>query len=240
MFLPIHDVNRLKVIPFQYVTIGLIALNVVIFVLTSTGVSPIVAASFAVVPGELVADVLAGPPIADRFDAIPVPELWTLVSYMFLHGDLMHIGGNMLFLWVFGDNVEDAIGHFGFLVFYLLCGIFAGLLHTYVMPGSEVPLIGASGAISGCVAAYLMLHPRVHLWVLVARVLPLSIPAFWALGAWILFQFVQAYASVLETGIARDQTAWWAHVGGLVAGAILVVFMRRRGVPLFDRPGGVV
>ena len=241
MFVPVHDSNSLKTIPFQFVTVGLIAINVIVFGFTSLGGNALAAASFAIVPGEILPE-LTGQTLGtpDRFDTIPVPEPLTLITYMFLHGDILHLAGNMLFLWVFGDNVEDALGHVSFLIFYLLCGAAAGLLHVYMLPTSGVPLIGASGAVAGCVAAYLMLHPKVDLWVLVFRVFPLQIRAYWALGAWIIMQFVLAYATLLEPTMGRTTTAWWAHVGGLIAGAVLVVFMRRRGVPLFDQADRMV
>ena len=240
MFVPIHDDNKLQSIPFQYVTLGLILTNVVVFFFTTTGISDLAAASFAVVPGELIPELTGiGQVSTERFDFIPIPEYMTLVSYQFLHGDLLHLAGNMLFLWVFGDNVEDALGHVPFLIFYLVCGIAAAALHAVMLPQSGVPLIGASGAVAGCVAAYIMLHPRVSLWVLVMRVIPIQIKAFWALGAWVAMQFVLAFASSISPEFGSN-TAWWAHVGGLVAGALLVVFMRRRGVPLFDRPAGMV
>jgi len=148
---------------------------------------------------------------------------------MFFHGDILHLAGNMVFLWVFGDNVEDALGHFRFLIFYLACGAIAGLMHALMLPSSEAPLIGASGAVAGVVAAYLMLHPKVRVWILILRFIPIQISAAFALGAWILTQFVMVL--VPETG----PVAWWAHVGGILAGAVLVLFMRRPGVPLFDR-----
>ena len=111
-----------------------------------------------------------------------VPERLTLLSYMFFHGDILHLAGNMLFLWVFGDNVEDAMGHIKFLIFYLACGVIAGLVHAWVVPTSDAPLIGASGAVAGVIAAYLMLHPRVRVWVLALKAIPLRISAAFALG----------------------------------------------------------
>jgi hypothetical protein len=119
-----------------------------------------------------------------------VPEEATYITYAFLHGDIFHLGGNMLFLWVFGDNVEDALGHLRFLLFYLLCAAAGALMHGLLGPDSQVPLIGASGAVAGVVAAYLMLHPRVKVWILAFGRIPLRIPAYIALGLWILFQLV--------------------------------------------------
>src|SRR5262249_54518115 len=130
---------------------------------------------------------------------------------------------------VFGDNVEDALGHLNFLVFYLACGVIAGLTHSLMMPSSGLPLIGASGAVAGVIAAYLILHPRVRVWVLAFRFIPLRISAALVLGAWIATQVVMVMLP--DTG----PVAWWAHIGGLVAGAVLVLFMRRPGVALFDR-----
>jgi membrane associated rhomboid family serine protease len=226
MFIPLHDANDLKHIRAQYVTIGLIAANVIVFFLTVMGTDaqmhaavlgygyiPAVAFDRAVLPAEL--------------DMVPV---WaTYVTYAFLHGDIFHLGGNMLFLWVFGDNVEDALGHARFLAFYLLCAVAGALLHGLIMPDSHAPLIGASGAVAGIVAAYLLLHPRVKVWVLAFARIPLRIPAWTVLGLWVGFQFFMlAFAG-------EDQISWAAHVGGILMGATLVLFMRRRGVPLFDR-----
>jgi membrane associated rhomboid family serine protease len=160
---------------------------------------------------------------------LPIPEALTLITYQFLHGSPLHLIGNMLFLWVFGDNIEDAMGHVRFLVFYLLCGVAGGLAHAVMTPASDIPLIGASGAVAGVISAYLILHPRVRVWVLAFRFIPLKISAAWALGAWIATQFVML-AIPDETPVA-----WWAHIGGILAGAFLIVFMRRPGVPLFDQ-----
>nr|MBA3447060.1 rhomboid family intramembrane serine protease [Pseudaminobacter sp.] len=136
---------------------------------------------------------------------------------------------NMLFLWVFGDNVEDALGHFRYLVFYLLCAAAGAVVHGMIAPDSQVPLIGASGAVAGIVAAYLILHPKVKVWVLAFGRIPLRIPAYITLALWIAFQFL-----MLAVG-GEDQISWACHVGGIVAGAVLVLVLRRRAVPLMDR-----
>lgn len=229
MFVPLHDENALKSIHFQYVTIGLILLNVIVFLFEATALQEAVIASFAIIPAELVSTASLIPVNETPEQTVAVPEKLTLLSYMFFHGDIFHLGGNMLFLWVFGDNVEDAMGHMRFLVFYLLCGMLAGLMHVYMVPGSPNPLIGASGAVAGVIAAYLMLHPRVRVWVLAFQAVPLRLSAAVVLGFWIATQFVM----VLMPEIGP--VAWWAHIGGLIAGAVLIVVMRRPGVPLFDR-----
>jgi len=234
VFVPLHDTNPLKKIRFQYVTVGLIALNVAIFVIFQTGwfvpLSDENLTALAVVPAKLMASTAGG--TAFFANAVFVPERLTLVTYMFLHGGWIHLIGNMLFLWVFGDNIEDAMGHIRFIMFYLMCGIFAALLHAYMLPHSDLPLIGASGAVAGVIAAYLILHPKVKVWVLALWRIPIKITAAWALGIWILAQF----GNLLFEG--EEAVAWWAHVGGLVAGGVLILFMRRRGVPLFDKTRG--
>jgi membrane associated rhomboid family serine protease len=229
MFVPLHDENVLKSIRFQYVTIGLILANVIVFAFEVLGLPEPVIASFAIVPSELFASagVLSPADIPDQ--TVAVPERLTLLSYMFFHGDIFHLAGNMLFLWVFGDNVEDAMGHIKFLIFYLACGVFAGLAHTFMLPDSPNPLIGASGAVAGVIAAYLMLHPRVRVWVLAFQFIPLRLSAAIVLGVWVVTQFIMIM--VPEIG----PVAWWAHIGGLIAGAVLIVFLKRPGVPLFDR-----
>jgi membrane associated rhomboid family serine protease len=158
-----------------------------------------------------------------------VPLNTTYITYAFLHLDIWHLGSNMLFLWVFGDNVEDALGHAKYLVFYLLCAIAGALMHGVAMPDSQGPLIGASGAISGVVAAYFLLHPKVRVWVLVLMRIPLPLPAYIPLALWIAQQFVLMFISQF------DEVSWAAHVGGILAGLILVLVMRRPGVPLFDK-----
>ncbi len=226
MFIPLHDRNALKHIRRQYVTLGLILANVVTHALATLapealyeigvygmGFIPAVAFDIAELDPRLVL----------------VPESATYVTYSFLHGSWLHLGSNMLFLWVFGDNVEDAMGHFKFLFFYIACAAAGALVHGLVMPASEAPLIGASGAVSGVVAAYLMLHPKVRVWVLVFMRFPLPLPAFIPLLFWVGQQFVML---VIDAG---SNVSWGAHVGGILAGALLVLFLRRPGVPLFDR-----
>ncbi len=228
MFIPLRDDNSLKSIPFQYVTVSLIIVNVLVFILEMGGLSDAAVRGFAVTPFELFG---LAPPNVDTTagEQYSLVEPATLLTYMFLHADVFHLVGNMLFLWVFGDNVEDAMGHARFLVFYLACGVFAGLVHAWTVPDSDLPLIGASGAVAGVIAAYLMLHPRVNVWVLAFKVIPLRITAGLALGIWIALQVIMV--AMPDIG----PVAWWAHIGGLIAGAVLIVFMRRPGVPLFDR-----
>jgi membrane associated rhomboid family serine protease len=163
-------------------------------------------------------------------DGLPiVPEWMTLATSLFLHGSAFHVIGNMLFLWVFGDNVEDAMGHFRFLVFFLLCGSLAGLVHAFVNPASGRPLIGASGGVSGVVAAYLILYPRVRLWALFLNGIPLKLPAMVAIGFWFLLQLVSALFG------GDEAVGWFAHLGGFVSGAILILVMRRRYDPVLAR-----
>jgi membrane associated rhomboid family serine protease len=242
--LPIYDRNTLKFIPFQWVTFSLIALNVLVFIWQVTLPEHDVgrlAHSAGMVPLAL----MGGEPIPQEWLLFPatyelsllggvwqvsvpgIPVTLTPVTYMFLHANIWHLAGNMLFLYVFGDNVEDAMGHFRFLIFYLLCGIAGGLAHAMIFPDSNVPLVGASGAIAGIIAAYLILYPRVRMWALFFYRLPLPVPAWVVLAAWLGTQFLFIF-QIDESG-----TAWWAHLGGFAAGAVLIVFMRRRGVPLF-------
>ena len=229
VFLPVNDINPLRSIRFQWVTVAIIAFNVVAFLLETTEAGPRVIANLAIVPAELFRTGIFGSTGHGPPDGFPVPERYTLLSYMFLHADIWHLASNMLFLWVFGDNVEDALGHFRFAVFYLVCGIGAALVHALFNAQSTLPLIGASGAIAGVIGAYLVLYPMVHVWVLALRIIPLQLPAYVVLGVWIVSQVV-----MVLTGTG-GQTAWFAHIGGFVIGALLVIVLRRPGVPLFDR-----
>ncbi len=230
--------NPLKRVRFQFVTIGLVLANCIVFFFFQAGLLYTVGnetlIGFAVIPSELFQQEALSQPISDTSAAIGgPPELLTLITYMFLHGNFLHLFGNMIFLWVFGDNVEDAMGHLRFLVFYLICGIFAGLTHAFISPQSNIPMIGASGAVAGVISAYLMLHPNVRLWVLALYRIPLRVSAAFALAIWIALQFISAFID------SEGGTAWWAHIGGLAAGAVLILFMRRQGVPLFDRATGL-
>jgi membrane associated rhomboid family serine protease len=222
LFLPVHDRNALTVIPFQRVTVALIVSCVAIAALDF-----VAAYGGAAGPGLALGLVPAGLFAGGGEEGLVLPAV-TLVSHMFAHGGIAHLLGNMVFLWVYGDNVEDAMGHARFLVFYLACGIAGGLAHMLSEPGSPIPLVGASGAISGVVAAYLILHPKVKIWVLALGRVPLLLPAYIVLGSWVLFQIAFV---VLGSG---DNTAWWAHIGGFAAGLALTPEFKRADVPLFD------
>jgi membrane associated rhomboid family serine protease len=226
MLLPVYDRNPLRIIPFQFMTMSLVAVTTLIF-LWETGQSEAMLQRSLLVYG-LIPSVLFG---TDQLDPnlAPMSAPVTLVTSIFLHGDWMHLIGNMLFLWVFGDNIEDSMGHWRFLLFYFLCGAAAGLAQAMAMPGSQEPTVGASGAVAGILGAYLVLHPKVKVLVLAMTWFPLYVPAYFLLALWLLTQV----ASVLF-GIG-GQIAWWAHIGGFVAGAILVVPFRDKRVPLFDQ-----
>lgn len=231
MFIPIHDHNPLEQIRYQYMTVSIIAVTVVIFVVFQSGIVFDAQQASAISLGLI-------PAVLNDYVELPtefafLPEKATLFTYAFVHGDWMHLFGNMLFVWVFGDNVEDAVGHWKFLAFYLLSAAGGAVAHMLIAPASEVPLIGASGAVSGIVAAYLMLHPKVRIWVLVLGGIPLPISAMWVLGFWIAVQVINVLAA--DPG---SEIAWWAHIGGLVTGAALIMVMRRPGVVLFDKTPG--
>lgn len=229
MFLPIYDDNPIEHISAPWVTRTLIALNVLVFVVLGQrellGEATVNARimAFGMIPAAITGAAELSPALK------AIPDEMTLVTHMFLHDSWLHLLGNMLFLWVFGDNIEDAMGHLRFLAFYILCGVIAALTQVLTMPTMENPVIGASGAVAGCVGAYLVLHPRIKLWVLVLMRIPLRLPAGWVLGIYAALQAVNAIASTDEG------TAWWAHLGGMAAGALLVIPLRRAGVPLFDR-----
>ncbi len=219
MFIPLHDNTPLKVIRFQFVTIAIIAANVIVFLMTGAFQSDqfigSVAASFGVVPTDLTHFVTT---------PNPIPEPATLITYMFLHAGWMHLLSNMVFLWVFADNVEDAFGYVIFALFYLFCGVAGALVHVAVAPDSASPLIGASGAVSGVIAAYMLLYPKARVWILLFMRIPLRISAIWVLGGWFILQIVSAY---LALG-GEEQVAWWAHIGGFAAGLVLTLVLRSR------------
>lgn len=229
MFLPLHDANALKHVKIQYVTLFLIAANIIIWVVWST---PSLTSEQAVRAAYISYGYI--PAVANGYESLPavyatLPNWASYLTYSFFHSDFMHLAGNMLFIWVFGDNVEDAMGHFKFLLFYLACAAVGAFGHGMVNPQSVAPLIGASGAAAGIIAAYLMLHPQVKIWVLMFGKIPLRISALWVIGAWISYQ---VFELIFNSG---SDVSWGAHVGGIIAGAILVLFMRSPGVKLFDQ-----
>ena len=152
----------------------------------------------------------------------PIAEPFTLVTYMFLHAGWIHLLSNMAFLWVFSDNVEDVFGHLGFGLFYILCGVAAALVHVAMQPNSHEPLIGASGAVSGVLAAYLLMFPHARIWIFLFVPLPFRIPAWVVLGGWIILQFFM----LAQENPEAQQVAWWAHIGGFCMGLVYTLILR--------------
>ena len=214
--IPLKDENPTHINPF--VVYALITINIVVFfheMSLGRGLNSFFQL-YAVIPRELSAS-LAGASLNQ-----PVPELATLITSQFLHGGFMHIAGNMLFLWVFGNNIEEDLGHFKFLLFYLTCGVLAGLTHWFFGMQSSVPTVGASGAIAGVMGAYIIKYPKAKILTL----LPLGIifttvriPAVFFLGFWFV---QQAISSVASLGMPEASgVAYWAHAGGFIFGALL-------------------
>ncbi len=194
------------------VTYALIALNLLFFFVELSGGDPFIE-HWSVVPRRLLAN--------------PGSDFPTIFTSMFMHAGWLHLGGNMLYLWIFGDNVEDSFGHLKFLIFYLLCGIAATLAQLAFSTGSNVPNLGASGAIAGVLGAYILLFPRGQVKVLMGRgVIPM--PALLVIGFWIVLQFVSGIGSIsnsAETG----GVAYMAHIGGFLAGVVLTFLLRATG-----------
>jgi membrane associated rhomboid family serine protease len=224
---PIHDDNPTRITP--YVTYALLSACVLIFfwqVSLGDAVQQAVY-SFGVIPSVL---------FATR--SLPVeleilPAWLTIFSSMFLHGGWMHLIGNMLYLWVFGNNVEDAMGHKRFILFYLSCGLLAALTQAVLNPASEIPMIGASGAISGVLGAYVLLHPHARILVVIPIGILIYTPwiaAYWVLGFWFVLQLINSLVSASDTG----GVAYGAHLGGFVAGMLLIPLFKYRHVPLFS------
>ncbi len=231
-FIPLYDTNPLRRIHYPWVSWTIIAANIIVYFFLESGSvlrepQNASAISFGLVP------VLFHGATPGSLDLLAVPFGLTLITYAFLHASFWHLAGNMVFLWVFGDNVEDALGHFRYLVFYLICAAVAGYAFVLAAPSSESPVIGASGAVAGTLAAYLLLYPRAKVWILLPFWLPLRLRVEYVLGFWILFQLYAAFAGAQANG--GPDVAWWVHVGGLATGAILVLFMRQKGVPLFAK-----
>ncbi len=226
--LPLSDDAPLQHIRFPYVTVGLITICSLVFfyqLSLPARVAELLVYAYGAIPAAIFGNAQLSPEI------VKLPAYGTLISSMFLHGGFMHIIGNMLFLWVLGDNVEDKLGHARYLSFYLICGLLATFAHAISEPMSNIPMIGASGAISGVIGAYLILHPRAPIRVLVWFFI-VWLPAWIVLGFWIAYQFLSV---ALVAGGAGGGVAWWAHIGGFVAGATLIVFMRRKGTPILDQ-----
>jgi membrane associated rhomboid family serine protease len=210
--------------PPPIVTFGLIGLNVLAFLVELAQPSEAALQSFiqawGVVPREYSA-------AQDLPPMIPLPFWSTLLTSMFLHGGWMHLGGNMLYLWIFGDNLEKTMGAVRFVIFYLACGVAASFAHIIFGPGSNIPAVGASGAISGVLGGYLLLFPQNRIRVL-TRGGVAHVPAVVVLGFWILIQFINGIGSIANTTETGGGVAYMAHIGGFVAGLVLVKVMGRR------------
>jgi rhomboid family protein len=221
VFLPLADHNRLRTIRFQTVTVLLIAACTIVYLWQSSLSEEAEARAvyaLGMIPSVLIGHDSLPPEIA----VVPAPA--TVITSMFLHGGWLHLAGNMLYLWIFGDNVEDELGHGRYLLFYLLCGVVAALAQAAAAPMSDVPTVGASGAIAGVLGAYLVRHPFARVTVL-AFILLIELPALIVIGLWFLLQFMNG---VLDQGGegAGGGVAWWAHIGGFIAGALLITVMR--------------
>jgi len=224
VFIPLYDGVALRFMKRPNATYAILGLNVLMYLLVSSGLlgnENRIDVALGMIPAVVFGSAKIDPSIA------LVPGMLTFFTGIFLHGSFLHLLGNMLFLWVFGDNVEDAMGSLRFTAFYLACGIAGALLFALVRQESQSPLIGASGAISGVVVAYLMLYPRVHVFGLAFSWLPISIAAFYVILAWIALQIVSALFS------SDPEVGWWAHVGGIATGAVLTPLLKRAEVPLF-------
>ena len=230
--LPIRDDNPQILTP--YATYAIVALNVLAWALIQgLGQDPALPRSLCtlgLVPGELLHTIPAGAQVQvgeHAFCVIGSAANWlSTLTHMFLHGGWMHLIGNMWFLWIFGNNVEDSMGHGRFVVFYLLCGLAAAGLQVASSPNSGLPMVGASGAIGGVMGAYVLLYPRVNVHMLFwfgFYVTTFAIPAVWMLGYWFVIQLLGGLSAV---GAQGGGVAFWAHIGGFAAGAILVLLFR--------------
>ena len=215
---------------FPFVTIGLIVLNVLVFLYqASIGMgSERAAEAFIMEFGAVPCRVTGACAVPGDFP----PPIATIFTSMFMHGGLFHVAGNMLYLWIFGDNVEDTLGHGRFLLFYLLSGVAAAAAQVVMNPESRVPMVGASGAVSGVLGAYLILFPYARVLVLLIFGFFFRIvrwPASIVLGFWIVIQFLNGLITFsVAAGGAAGGTAWFAHIGGFLAGIVLLFLMRPR------------
>jgi len=224
--IPLRDDQPSFSTPF--INYFLIVLNVLIFVWeVSVGHRALAGflTEFGVIPQQTIA-VLTG-----HSHYSPVTAILPLFTSMFLHGSFLHVGGNMLFLWIFGDNVEDYLGHFPYLLFYLLSGLAAAITHILLNADSRLPIIGASGAIAGVMGAYFILYPRARVLTWFPPIFFFHVPAWLMLGYWFVVNFLSGTStSIAETGQGSGGIAFWAHVGGFVAGIVMVkIFPERPG-----------
>lgn len=228
---PVRDDNPHFLVPF--VTYTLVILNVLAWIfLQGLGSEPALSQSICLmglVPGELLQTMPAGMTFQlgpeMTCETTESAALSSIVTHMFLHGSWMHIIGNMWFLWIFGNNVEDSMGHLRFFIFYFLCGFAAAGLQLAFDPDSIIPMVGASGAISGVMGAYILLYPRVTVHLLVFLgfyITTFAIPAFWMLAYWFILQVLGGFSSTGNSG----GVAFWAHIGGFVAGMVLIMIFR--------------
>jgi len=234
--IPLRDDNPTNTTPF--VMVGLVvACTLVFFYEISLG--PQAGERFVYRYGAIPAVISGMKSLPSK--ALAIPPYFTLITSMFLHGGLMHLIGNMLYLWIFGNNIEDAMGHVRFIFFYLICGVIAAMSHAAFDPGSVMPMIGASGAISGVLGAYLMLYPRAHVLVLIPLGFffwRMTVPAGFVLGFWFVFQLLSGAASTTSIGSGNvgGGVAWFAHIGGFVAGMVLIGFFKHPSVRFFNPP----
>ena len=211
---PIGDDNSTRR-SVPYVTYALVAINVLVFFLELKNGDAFIQ-EWAFIPA--------------RFSADPAANIPTVFSAMFMHGGWLHLGGNMLYLWIFGDNVEDRFGHLKYLTFYLLAGIAATFAQYFFLPESNVPNVGASGAIAGVLGAYILMFPHSRVNVLLGRSV-VAMPAIVVLGFWIVLQLVSGVGSIAHTDADVGGIAYMAHVGGFVAGFLMAFLFRGAGRP---------
>ena len=243
MVFPLYDDNTDRT-TIPWVNYAFIALNILVFVLLQRlGTDTDFTYSFSTVPGEIMSgsDIQTEAQIAETptGQQVRLPGLGytpfvylTLITSMFMHGGIAHIAGNMLFLWIFGDNIEDRLGHVRYLIFYLLCGVIASLAHVFTTAAFAgerqdllIPSLGASGAISGVLGGYLLLHPARRVTVILFRFLT-DVPAWVAIGIWFAFQLISGLG-MLGPGSQRGGVAYAAHIGGFIAGLVLIKFFDR-------------
>ncbi len=231
---PLKDHNPTRIRP--YVTFLFVAMNVIVFVyelMLGDRLENFVAA-WGAIPYEITqGDDLVGP-AGMEFHHQPGPSFLplTLLSSMFMHGSVMHILGNMLYLWIFGNNVEDLLGHVKYFIFYLVCGVIAGLTHVFFNPSSTVPTVGASGAVAGVLGAYLVTFPQARITTLIffgIFIRMMEVPASFLLLVWFIMQSLQGFLS-LGVSEMSGGVAWFAHIGGFVAGAVLAFVMGGRAI----------